>query len=135
MERLNAHNLSHCPPEICHLATAEQLAESDCLMIGAFTDEHLCGMGALKFFENYGEITRMFVEQPFRRKGIARQILDLLIQEAVKRNLESLKLETSEQFANAVRLYKSSGFVPCAPFGEYVHAPHNAYLEKTLRVL
>lgn len=133
VERLNAHNLSHCSPEICHLATANQLAESDCLMIGAFTGEHLCGMGAIKFMETYGEITRMFVEEPFRRNGIANQILDLLIKAAIERNLESIKLETSVRFENAVRLYKSTGFIPCAPFGEYVHAPFNTYLEKKLQ--
>ncbi len=135
MERLNAHNLSHCPPEICHLATAEHLAKSDCLMIGAFSGEHLCGMGTVKYFETYGEITRMFVEEQYRGMGIAKQIINLLIQATIERNLESIKLETSEQFANAVRLYKSAGFVPCAPFGEYVHAPHNTYLGKKLKVL
>lgn len=132
MERLNAHNLSHCAPEICHLATAEQLADSDCLMIGAFTDEHLCGMGALKFMETYGEITRMFVEEPFRKRGIASQLLDLLIQAAIKRNLRSIRLETSDRFINAVRLYEAAGFIRCDPFGAYVHAPYNTYMEKKL---
>ena len=132
MAKLNAHNLSYCPPEICHLATAGQLAEADCLMIGAFADEHLCGIGAIKFMGIYGEITRMFVEEQFRKIGIARQILDLLTQAANTRNLESIKLETSVRFTNAVRLYKSAGFVPCPPFGEYVHAPYNTYMEKRL---
>lgn len=133
MERLNAHNLSHCAPEICHLATAEQLAVSDCLMIGAFADEHLCGMGALKFMETYGEITRMFVDEPFRRKGIASRILDLLVQAAIERNLTSIRLETSERFINAVRLYETTGFIQCGPFGAYVHAPYNTYMEKKLK--
>lgn len=132
MKKLNAHNLSRCPPEICHLATAEQLAESDCLMIGAFSEDHLCGMGTIRFMETYGEITRMYVDEQSRRKGIANQILHLLIQEAMKRNLKSIKLETSLRFANAVRFYESTGFIPCAPFGEYVHAPHHTYMEKNL---
>lgn len=132
MEKLNAHNLSHCPPEICHLATAEQLAGSDCLMIGAFNKEQLCGMGTIRFMDSYGEITRMYVDEQNRRKGIASQILHLLIQAAVKRNLKSIKLETSEKFTKAVRFYETAGFVRCAAFGEYVHAPHNAYMEKKL---
>jgi len=82
--------------------------------------------------ENYGEITRMFVEEQYRRNGIAGQILRLLIQEAIKRDLKSVKLETSVSFTNAVHLYESTGFIPCAPFGEYVHTPHNTYMERKL---
>lgn len=134
MEQLNAHNLSHCPPEICHLATPEQLAGSDCTMIGAFSRERLCGMGAIRFMDSYGEITRMFVEEDFRRKGIAKQILDLLVQCAINRNLQSVKLETSVKFTNAVSFYAASGFTACAPFGDYVHAPHNSYMKKILRI-
>jgi len=132
MERLNAHNLSHCPPEICHLATAEQLAKSDCLMIGAFNEENLCGMGTILFKNTYGEITRMYVDEQYRRMGIANRILHHMIQEAIKRNLRSIKLETSIRFTKAIRLYESNGFNLCAPFGQYVHAPYNTYMEKIL---
>lgn len=134
VDRLNAHHLSHCPPEICHLTTAEQLAETDYLMIGAFNDKILCGIGAIKFMKSYGEITRMFVDEQFRGHGIAKRILEFLLERAVERNLKSVKLETSEKFTSAVRLYKSYGFTPCAPFGEYVYAPHNTYMEKNLAV-
>ena len=132
MQSLNAHNLSHCPPEICHLVTAEQLADADCLMIGAFNEGQLCGMGAIKFMENYGEITRMFVEEQYRRNGIANRILHLLTQVAIQRNLKSIKLETSVNFTSAVRLYESTGFVPCTYSPNGVHAPHNTYMEKKL---
>lgn len=132
MGKLNAHNLSHCPPEICHLATAEQIAESDYLMIGAFIGDDLCGMGAIKFMDGYGEITRMFVDEELRGNGIGTRILDHLVAGAIERKLKSLKLETSVMFTRAVRLYNSYGFGPCAPFGSYVAAPHNTYMEKSL---
>jgi len=132
VEQLNTHHLSHCSPEICHLTSAEQLAHSDCTMIGAFNGDHLCGIGAIKYMGTYGEITRMFVEEPFRRKGLASRILDLLISHARERKLRCVKLETSESFVSAVRLYGARGFVPCQPFGEYVHAPFNSYMEKEL---
>jgi putative acetyltransferase len=132
MDRLNKHNLSHCPPEICHLATPEQLATTDCIMFGAFIEGCLCGMGAIKFMTGYGEITRMFVADEFRGRGVAKEILGCLIQCAVDRGLASVKLETSTKFISAVRLYKASGFTLCPPFGEYVNSSHNTYMEKKL---
>jgi len=132
MNQLNAHHLSHCSPEICHLTTAEEIANFDHLMVGAFSDEQLCGMGAIKFMADYGEITRMFVVDEFRGTGIAKQILDRLVEAAIERNLRSVKLETSLKFTRAVRLYQSYGFANCAPFSDYVHAPYNAYMEKQL---
>ncbi len=132
MDRLNKHNLSHCPLEICHLATSEQLAATDCIMIGAFIEGSLSGMGAIKFMSGYGEITRMFVADEFRGKGVAKEILGTLIQCAVERGLVSVKLETSRKFISAVRLYETSGFTLCPPFGEYVSSPHNTYMEKKL---
>lgn len=132
MNQLNRHHLSHCLLEVCHLTTAEEIANSDHLMIGAFSDEQLCGMGAVKFMADYGEITRMFVVDEFRGNGIAKRILDCLVESAVERKLQSVKLETSLKFTRAVRLYQSYGFAPCAPFGDYVNAPHNTYMEKKL---
>lgn len=132
MARLDAHNLALCPPDICHLSTASELDASDCLMLGAFSKKSLCGIGAIKFFDNYGEVTRMFVDERFRHQGIARKLLDLLVEAARKRKLQSVKLETSEKFVNAVALYRSYGFVECAPFGEYVNKPFNRYMQFTL---
>lgn len=132
MNQLNMHHLSHCLAEVCHLATAEEIAKYDHLMIGAFSDKQLCGIGAVKFMAGYGEITRMFVDEEFRGKGIAKPILDRLVEAAMARGLQSVKLETSLKFTRAVRLYTSYGFALCAPFGNYVNAPYNTYMEKRL---
>ena len=127
MDLLNAHNLSHCPPEICRLTTAQQLAEAE--MIGAFHDNELVGIGAIKYDTDYGEITRMYVVEQFRGRKISRGILDSLVSRAIKRQIFSLKLETSIKFKSAVQLYKNYGFTECAPFGKYVEAPYNTYME------
>jgi putative acetyltransferase len=130
---LNEHHLSHCPPEICHLAPAEQLAEQNCVMIGAFDQNKLCGMGTVKFFDDYAEITRMFVLDEYRGNRIAGTILNQLIELAKDRNLSDVKLETSDKFEAAVNLYYANGFEICGPFGEYLTKAQNMYMQKKLR--
>lgn len=129
---LDAHNMSHCPPEICHLTRPEELERADALLLGVYSDGILCGMGGLKFFENYAEVTRMFVKEAYRGNKIGVHLLKELESRALQRDMTALKLETSEKFKNAFRLYKKAGFRLCEPFGEYIDKPHNTYMEKKL---
>lgn len=130
--QLNQHHLSHCPPDVCHLAQAEQLVEMDCVMVGAFDESVLCGMGAVKFFDDYAKITRMFVLDEYRGNRIGNTILTKLIELVKERKLPVVKLETSEKFKAAVKLYRLNGFKVCVPFGEYVSSAQNLYMQKTI---
>ena len=129
---LDAHNLSHCPPEICHLTQAEELESMDASLIGLFVDSDLASIGGLKFFEDYAEVTRMFTREEFRGKGFSKRILNELEHIAEKRGYEWIRLETSEKFTSAVALYHKTGFQRCEPFGEYIHKAYNTYMEKRL---
>ena len=130
--QLDQHHLSHYPLEVCHLTQSEQLAEMDCVIIGAFDESVLCGMGAVIFFDDYAEITRMFVLDEYRGNRIANTILTKLIELVKERKLPVVKLETGEKFKAAVELYRLNGFEVCAPFGEYVNSAHNLYMQKIL---
>lgn len=127
---LDEHNLSHCPPEICHLTQPDQMKTVDSTLLGVFCDGKLAGMGGLKYFKDYAEITRMFTLKTYRGKGLAAKLIAELESRVIKRNLKIMKLETSEKFVSAVALYKRLGFEKCDPFGEYIDKPFNSYYHK-----
>lgn len=132
IEEINKYNLLHYPPEVCHLDPPEVLARENCVMLGAFYENELCGIGAVKLFEDYGEIKRMFVPEKFRGRGISRLILDSLLRIIQEKGLAWARLETGAKFEAAMSLYQRSGFEICEPFGNYEKTPVNVYMQKSL---
>jgi putative acetyltransferase len=131
-ELLDSHNMSHCPPEVCHLTQPEELKEATSILLGVFCNGNLSGMGGLKFYDEYAEVTRMYLKEEYRGKGLAVKLLSELEKEALGRGLATLKLETSDKFRRAYQLYLKYGFTLCEPFGEYLEKPYNTYMEKEI---
>lgn len=130
---LDAHNMTHCLPEECHLTQPDELERVSSILLGILCNGTLCGMAGLKFFDDYAEITRMFVLEEYRGRGLAVLLLNELERVAAHRRKASLKLETSDQFENAYHLYLKNGFNLCEPFGEYKHATYqHSYMEKLM---
>ena len=129
---LDEHNLSHCPADICHLTQPREMEKVNSTLLGIFHDDTLVGMGGLKYYDDYAEATRMFTLDSYRGKGLATKLMTELEKHALKRNLKILKLETSEKFIFAVKLYKKLGFEKCEAFGEYIQKPLNSYYQKYL---
>lgn len=69
-----------------------------------------------------------------RGQGIARAILNALMDEARRLGLNRLSLETgsAETFAPARALYTGHGFAECAPFGEYRPDPLSIFMTRLL---
>ena len=129
---LDAHNMSYCPPDVCHLTQPDELESVSSILLGVFCDEMLCGMGGLKFYDEYAEVTRIFVKDKCRGHGLADKIINELEKEAIKRDLMTLRLETSDKFERAYQLYIKHGFKLCEAFGEYVDKPYNTYMQKMI---
>lgn len=68
------------------------------------------------------------------RKGIAKRILQHIIEEARRRGYQRLSLETGsmEAFEPARRLYASFGFQYCEPFSDYIEDPNSVFMSKEL---
>ncbi len=128
---LDEHNLSHCPPEICHLTQPEELQNAQSVLLGVFCNGALVGTGGLKQTD-YAEITRMFLKPEVRGNGLAVKLLNELETIAGNNNYKYLMLETSESFKSAYRLYIRYGFQLCEPFGEYVDKAYNTYMKKKI---
>jgi ribosomal protein S18 acetylase RimI-like enzyme len=74
----------------------------------------------------------MFVTAADRRRGVARQLLEALEQQARHMNYGTLRLETGDRQPEAVALYESSGYSRIPAFGIHVDDPTSICFEKRL---
>ncbi|NLV77829.1 MAG: GNAT family N-acetyltransferase [Rhodococcus sp.] len=87
--------------------------------------------GALALLEpGHEELKSMRTAPELRGQGIARLLLEHLLLDAKMRGVARVSLETGSMdfFEPARRLYLSSGFVPCGPFGCYEKDPNSVFM-------
>jgi putative acetyltransferase len=129
----NMHELS--PPESVHALDLSKLRSPDITFWTVWDDSQLLGCGALReLTRKHGEVKSMRTPDALRRKGAARAVLDHIIREARSRGYQRLSLETGSQpgFQPARTLYRSFGFTPCAPFGDYRDDPNSFFMTLAL---
>ncbi len=67
------------------------------------------------------ELKRMYVIEEMRGRGLARRMLAALEEDARTAGRIRMVLETGTKQPEAIALYTSSGYEPCAKFGYYRH--------------
>jgi putative acetyltransferase len=123
------------PPESVHALDLEALRQHDVTFWSAWRGDELLGCGALKEIDAaHGEIKSMRTAAAHRREGVARAILQHIMDEARRRAYARLSLETGsmQAFAPARRLYESFGFAYCPPFAGYRPDPNSVFLTRSL---
>ncbi|MGW1542592.1 GNAT family N-acetyltransferase [Streptomyces sp. NPDC002309] len=65
------------------------------------------------------ELKRMYVIRDLRGRGLARRMLTALEEDARAAGRVRMVLETGTEQPEAIALYTSSGYEPCAKFGYY----------------
>ncbi|MFK4147917.1 GNAT family N-acetyltransferase [Streptomyces sp. NPDC004065] len=65
------------------------------------------------------ELKRMYVVEQMRGRGLARRMLAVLEEDARAAGRVRMVLETGDQQPEAIALYTSCGYEPCAKFGYY----------------
>ena len=91
------------------------------------------GCGALKFHgDEPAELKRMWVAESARGLGVGRRLLSELEENAAKRGVRVLRLETNRTLIEAISLYRSAGYVEVAPFNDETYAHH--WFEKRIIV-
>lgn len=121
----------HSPPESRHALNLEGLRKPEIKFWSAWEVGHLVGCGALKELdEQHGEIKSMRTSSLHLRKGVAKKVLQHILEEAKKRNYRRLSLETGSMaaFEPARRLYLSFGFQYCKPFSDYIEDPNSVFM-------
>lgn len=119
------------PPESVHALDLDQLRRPEVTFWSAWDGATLLGCGALKTLDaGHGEVKSMRTPERLRRCGAGRALLATIVEVARSRGLERLSLETGSQteFEPAHRLYESSGFVRCGPFGDYSDDPNSVFM-------
>jgi putative acetyltransferase len=121
----------HSPPESRHALNLDGLRKPEITFWSAWENEELVGCGALKQLdEQHGEIKSMRTSSSHLRKGVAKRMLQHILEEAKKRNYRRLSLETGSMaaFEPARKLYSSFGFQECKPFSDYIEDPNSVFM-------
>jgi putative acetyltransferase len=123
------------PEKSVHAFDVDKLRAPDVTFWSVWVGEEIAGCGALKVLDaKRGELKSMRVADAFLGHGIGRAILEHLMAEGRKRDMESLWLETgsSPPFIPALRLYESAGFIRCGPFEGYQDDPFSVFMTRRL---
>jgi len=119
------------PPESIHALDVSALRKLDITFWSAWEGDELVGCGALKQLDDqHGEIKSMRTASSHLCKGVAKRVLQHIIEEANRRNYRRLSLETGSQdaFKPARKLYSQFGFQRCDPFSDYSEDPNSVFM-------
>jgi putative acetyltransferase len=120
------------PPESVHALDVERLRDPAITFVTARdADGALLGCGALKQHDlDLGELKSMRTATAARGRGVAATVLTSLLDDARRRGLVRVSLETGSEdyFAAARRLYARHGFAVCLPFADYTDDPNSVFM-------
>jgi len=125
----------HSPPESVHALNVEALRKPEITFWTVWESGELLGCGALKELDSkHGEIKSMRTSSVHLRKGVARNLLNHILEEAGRRGYSRVSLETGSMkaFEPARKLYAGFGFTYCEPFADYVEDPHSVFMTRRL---
>ncbi len=119
------------PEGSAHVLDIEGLKDPSIKFWSLWKDDKLMGCGALKFLnESHGEFKSIRVDDRFRNKGYGIIVINYLIEEAKKLNIQKLSLETGSGnfFTPARKLFIKCGFKVCKPFAHYKDDENSCYM-------
>lgn len=123
------------PPESVHALDIEALRQPEITFWTVWESGELLGCGALKELDSqHAEIKSMRTSSAHLRKGVAKNLLKHILEEARRRGYSRLSLETGsmEAFEPARQLYANYGFTYCEPFADYVEDPNSVFMTREL---
>ena len=131
LEEHHKDMLLHSPPESIHALDVTSLQGDDVTFWSAWIDEKLAGCGALKILTtSHAEIKSMRTSHNHRRKGVAAELLQFILNYAVGKGYSQISLETGsmDAFLPARKMYEKYGFKYCQPFADYVEDAHSVFM-------
>jgi len=133
VQELDRHLNALYPAESNHLMDIGALAAPNVQFFMAQVDGDAVGCGAIKFFDGYAEVKRVFVAPRARGLGVARQIIGTLESAALSAGLHTMRLETGIHQPDALALFESVGFVRRGSYGDYPSdEPLSVFMERRL---
>ena len=119
------------PAESMHALDLGRLKSPDVTFWTAWDGDTVAGCAALKQLDaRHAELKSMRTATTHLRRGVASQLLEVVLSAARARGYRSVSLETgtAPEFAPAHALYRRAGFRDCAPFADYVDDPHSTFM-------
>ena len=126
---------ANSPPGSVNAFDLSGLTAPDISVYIAWRDDKLLGMAALKQLDAAtGEIKSMRTDPAHLREGVAKALLDHMLDVARQRGYRRLSLETGsgEAFEPALALYRKNGFINGEAFGGYEVTSFNQFLHLDL---
>ena len=123
------------PEGSAHVLDIPGLKVSSIKFWSLWQDDMLMGCGALKFLDKeHGEFKSIRIHDDFRKQGNSVNVINHLINEAKKLNINRLSIETGagDFFIPARKLFKKCGFEACKPFAHYKEDVNSVYLTKII---
>ena len=134
-------NLSHgadaAPAESDHTFGVDQLQAPGIRFWALYENDAPLGCGALKqLSDGSAEVKSVYVSEAARGRGLARQIMDHLAQDAQATGVTALVLETGSdllpEYDAARALYEKLGYAYCLPILGYEADPNSAFMRLEL---
>lgn len=102
-----------------------EYAEPRGALLMALVDKELVGCCALRpldsvDYPNACEMKRLYVREPFRRSGVGRQLVEAILDCALRAGYGCVLLDTLNEMESARALYQDLGFAEIPP---YYHSP------------
>ena len=119
------------PEGSAHVLNINGLKDPSIKFWSLWEENRLMGSGALRFLDKkHGEFKSIRVNDKFRNNGYGLKIINHLIIEAKKLNIERISLETGAGnfFAPARKLFMQCGFKICDPFSHYEKDINSVYM-------
>lgn len=130
-------------PELAALLTAQQrevrefcVPQDDAQYLVGVVDGRVVACGAWQAFEDgVAELKRMYVRPSFRGRGIARQMIVAIEEEALAAGRPVIRLVIGADLPAALALYQSSGYHEIPAYGVYAGSLGSRCFEKRLGAL
>jgi putative acetyltransferase len=135
IQRSRQYQAELYPPESIHQEDPQQLLAQNIYFIGAYVQQTLLGIGAVKRVAaspQYGEIKNLFVDPRYRGQGASRIIMTALEQHLIDNKIMLCYLETGPSQPESIGLYKSLGYQECPSYGDYKPDPLSVFMAKAL---
>lgn len=123
------------PPESRHALDLDGLRAPGVRLWVALDGDDLVGTAGLApVGPGHEEVKSMRTHPEWRGRGVARHLLAWVMDDARRRGISRLSLETGSMdfFAPARALYAASGFTSCPPFGAYRPDPNSTFMSRVV---